>query len=201
MGRTLPAEGVRRMAADVARFGGDATVIGVRVGATLTYLKAIRGADLMEVTGAIARIAFDCKPESIAVDSIGLGAGVVDRLVETNIQGVEPVNAALPARDSERFANRRAEMYWALRERFRSGEIALPPEEEMKEQLASLRYRHTSRGQIQMESKEEMKRRGLHSPDHADMLAMLYDGGAEIGEFFLQPRPIGRAERLRAEMW
>ncbi len=201
MGRTLSAEGVRRMAADVARFGGDATVIGVRVGATLTYLKAIRGADLMEVTGAIARIAFDCKPESIAVDSIGLGAGVVDRLVETNIQGVEPVNAALPARDSERFANRRAEMYWALRERFRSGEIALPPEEEMKEQLASLRYRHTSRGQIQMESKEEMKRRGLHSPDHADMLAMLYDGGAEIGEFFLQPRPIGRAERLRAEMW
>ena len=200
MKRTIPAEGMCRMAADVARFGGDMTVIGVRIGATLTRLRTIHGADLMEVTGEIARMAYECKPENIAVDSIGLGAGVVDRLTEMCIAGVEPVNAALPARNSERFANRRAELYWALRERFRSGEIALPTDEEMREQLANLRYRHTSRGQILMESKEDMKRRGLHSPDRADMLAMLYDAGMEIGDFYLQPRVSSIAEHMRAEL-
>jgi len=76
MERRLPAEGMKRAAADVARFGDDSTVIGVRVGPVVTRLDVTRGADTMEVAGKIARLAYDEHPESIAVDSIGLGAGV-----------------------------------------------------------------------------------------------------------------------------
>lgn len=203
MERTLPAEGYRRAAVDVARLGGDLTVIGLRVGPVVTHLEAVRGADLMEVCGRIVRLAYEERPESIAIDSIGLGAGVVDRLNELQIAGVEAVNVALPANDRERFANRRAELYWGLRERFRRGEIALPRNETLCEQLASLRYGHTSGGKIQIESKEAMRRRGMDSPDHADMLALLFDDAAESllgvnpGSVVVGP---SMAEVLRGEM-
>ena len=202
MGRPLSAAaGTRRAAADVARFGGDWTVIGLRVGDVLVRLDAVRGADLMEVAGRIARLAYDEKPVSIAVDGIGLGAGVVDRLWEMGVECVVSVNVALPAYDPERFANRRAELYWGLRERFRTGEIALPRDELLCEQLTSLRYKHTSRGQIAIESKEEMKRRGQSSPDRADMLALLFEGspGEDVSD---RPRPASPspAQLLREEM-
>jgi phage terminase large subunit len=200
MARTLPAKGCRRAAADIARFGGDSTVIGVRAGPVVTRMDVTRGADTMEVAGRIVQMARAEKPESIAVDSIGLGAGVLDRLNELGVQGVEGVNVALPAGDPERFANRRAELYWGLRERFRAGDIAIPHDEALCEELTAIRYRHTSRGQIEIESKEEMKKRGLHSPDRADMLALLFDGGGET----LPPREAesapSPARMLREEM-
>jgi len=176
MERSLPPVGERRMAVDVARFGADCTVIGCRVGPVLVDMAVIHGADTMEVAGRIAAKAYQFHPQSIAVDSIGVGAGVVDRLVELGIEGVEAVNVALPAWDTERFANRRAELYWSLRELLRCGEIVLPKDEHLRRDLASIHYKHTSQGKIQIESKDEMKRRGLASPDRADMAAMLFDG-------------------------
>jgi len=173
--RTLRPEGPRRLAADVARFGPDSTVIGLRQGPVLLDLWALKGADTMSVAGEIERLAFAHHPESIAVDSIGVGAGVVDRLIEQEIDGIEPVNGSASSRDPERYANRRAELYWGLRERFRQGAIAITDDPIMAEELASIRYRINSRGQIQIESKEEMKKRIARSPDRADMLAMLFD--------------------------
>lgn len=198
------AAGIRRVAADVARFGGDSTVIGLRIGMELKRMDVVQGHELMDVVGRIANFAYEERPESIAVDGIGMGAGVVDRLRELEIQGIECVNSSHTANNPERFANRRAELYYGLRERFRLGEIALPrlPEsEQLKEELASIRYRLTSRGQIRIESKEEMKKRGVHSPDRADMLAMLFDSSLD---WIAGPQPRGQEQspsaRLRAEM-
>jgi hypothetical protein len=193
-------EGVRRAAVDVARFGGDWTVIGLRIGSVVTRLEAAQGCDLMEVAGRVARLAQEERPESIAIDGIGIGAGVADRLQELRIAGVDAVNVSLPARDRERFANRRAELYWGLRERFRTGDITIPPDEALCSQLGRIRYTYTSRGQIQMVSKEAMRRRGHASPDRADMLALLFDG-AEVA-FSLDDRSShpSPAERLREEM-
>src|SRR5262249_2316166 len=168
------------------------------MGPVVTMLEVTQGADTMEVAGRIARLAYDEHPESIAVDSIGLGAGVVDRLHELGIEGLEAANVGRPARDSGRFANRRAEIYWNLRERFRLGEIAIPQDDALCEELAGIRYMHTSRGQIKIESKEVMKRRGQKSPDRADMLAMLFDGDGEVSE--VSVAGISRAESLRREM-
>jgi hypothetical protein len=179
LARKLPAEGVKRAAVDVARFGPDSTVIGVRAGPVLTRLEVIRGLDTMVVTGRISALAYEEHPASIAVDVIGVGSGVVDRLREMRIDGIVAVNVGDPAFDSERFLNRRAELYWGLRERFRRGEIALKPDEALKEELAGIRYSFHSNGKIKMEDKSKMKKRIGRSPDRADMLAMLFDSSCE----------------------
>ena len=177
--RNLPVEGCRRAAVDVARFGSDSTVIGIRVGSVLTSMQVIRGADTNEVTGAVKRLVYDEHPSSIAVDAIGLGAGVVDRLLDDGIEGVFAVNVARAAFDSENFANRRAELYWGLRERFRLGEIQITEDAELMEELASIRYHINAMGKIQIEEKHRMKQRLRRSPDRADMLMMLYDSSLD----------------------
>ena len=78
------------------------------------------------------------------------------------------------AQDKERYANARAEWWWSLRSRFESGDIAIPDDEELVSQLADIRYKINSRGQIQIESKEDMKRRGGSSPDRADALMLAF---------------------------
>ncbi len=177
--RTLDAVGPIHAAVDVARFGRDSTVIGVRQGPVLLEMIELNGFDTMEVTGRLVQACYRWSPDRVAVDSIGIGSGVVDRLIELGIRGVEPVNVALPAHDPERFANRRAEVYWGLRERLRTGDISLQPSETLAEQLSSLCYGVDSRGRIRIESKDSMRRRGIASPDHADMLAMLFDSSGE----------------------
>jgi hypothetical protein len=182
MARSLPATGERKMAVDVARFGSDSTVIGCRVGPVVTRIEAIRGADTMEVAGRVIAMAYEEQPETISVDVIGVGGGVVDRLAEEGIAGVVPVNVGCGAHDRDRFANLRAELYWNLRERLRKGEIALPPDEELLSQLAGIHYTTTSTGKTGLESKDSMRKRGLGSPDKADMLALLFADMAGVEE-------------------
>lgn len=77
-------------------------------------------------------------------------------------------------RDNERFLNARAEWFWGLRERFEAGDISLDKDEDLAAQLANIKYKFTSWGQIQIESKDDMKRRGVHSPDRADALMLAF---------------------------
>jgi hypothetical protein len=152
----------------------------------------------MEVAGLINKLAYEYHPETIAVDCIGLGAGVVDRLRELGTEGVCAVNVSQAAFDPERFANRRAELYWGLRERFHKGTIAIKKDKSLIRELAAIRYKITSQGQIQIERKHEMKRRLRSSPDRADMLALLFDGPVDIAKpIHMPPSP---AELLRREM-
>ena len=68
-------------------------------------------------------------------------------------------------------------MYWHLRELFRSDEIEIPPNENLINQLSSIKYKINPRsGRIEIESKDEMKKRGLSSPDEADSLVIACHG-------------------------
>ena len=107
------------------------------------------------------------------MDEIGVGAGVVDRLRELG-HPVRGVNVARKARQSQTFANLRAEGYWALRERFASGRISIPADSQLVGELAALRYGYDSDGHIKMESKDDMRKRGLPSPDKADALMLAF---------------------------
>jgi hypothetical protein len=89
----------------------------------------------------------------------------------------------------------RVQPYWALRDRFKTRRIRLPYDEKLSAQLANLRYTYTSAGQIQIESKDEMRRRGLPSPDRADALALLFLPLAGQGPFFSQPLSVSGAAR------
>ena len=77
-------------------------------------------------------------------------------------------------KDKDKFANLRAESYKHLSELFENGEISIPDDLELIAQLSSIKYKFNSSGQLQIESKEDMKKRGVKSPDKADALALAF---------------------------
>ncbi len=187
MGRTWsPGEPVR-VGVDVARFGRDRSVLALRRGACLEVLEVLEGADTMRVAGSVVQ-ALRRHPRACAiVDEIGLGAGVLDRLREQGLPAFG-VNVARPPEERERFVNRRAELWWALRERFLDGEIALDPQaKDLAAELTGLRWSIDSRGRIAVEAKEAMRRRGEASPDLADaaMLAFAEPDAAKTPFFYI----------------
>lgn len=163
---------------DIARGGGDETVVYLNRGGCARLAHRAQGHELMRTTGAIVALVRDggCLWPAV-VDSIGLGAGVFDRLREQGISTVGFV-ASERARRPDRFKNRRAELGWDLREALREGMLDLDPaDEELATQLLALRFFEDSSGRIQLESKASMKSRGVGSPDRADALAMTLVGG------------------------
>jgi hypothetical protein len=131
----------------------------------------------MEVAGLVRATAeeWGVCPEAVRVDDSGLGGGVTDRLHELDIP-VEPVNFGAGAVDREHFRNRRAECYWALRS-------ALSPDRDGGPWRVPRRWadvRLDSSGRIQLESKDEVKRKNDgRSPDEADALALSFAPPAE----------------------
>jgi phage terminase large subunit len=106
------------------------------------------------------------------IDEVGVGAGVFDRLNEMGLP-VEGYNGGVTANDCEAFVNLRAESYWYLREMFEQDAIDLDPDdEELAAQLCAIKWEVDSRGRVKVERKEDMRRRGLPSPDRADAVAM-----------------------------
>ena len=100
----------------------------------------------------------------------------MDRLREQGYR-VHGLNAGEAARDSDYFANLRAEGYWNLRQLFFDGNLAIPSDNELVGQLAGLKYTFNSLGRVLIESKEEMRCRGVPSPDKADALMMAFLSG------------------------
>ena len=167
---------------DVARFGTDASVLAVRQGDDIVAIDAHHRWDTMAVAGWVADAARQWRPTSIRVDADGLGAGVYDVLKAQGLPVAE-IHSGIAARDNEQFLNRRAEWYWGLRERMdpslTPAPLALPPSDDLLAQMTSLHYKFTARGQIQIESKDDLRKRGLPSPDAAD--AVVYALAAVSG--------------------
>ena len=160
---------------DVARFGADKTILCMRRGKRVEHIFQLIQVDTMKVVGRIVELVHQHHIRAVFVDAVGVGGGVVDRLRELG-QPVVEVQAGSTAHNSARFANLRAELFWQLRKGFLTGDIAIPDDPELIGQLLAMRYDFTSRGQIQIEGKPEMRRRGLPSPDKADALALAFMG-------------------------
>ena len=161
------------VSADIARMGSDETVIGIRRGSVIRIHKITHQEDTMITTGRVIQALNDSKASEARIDADGLGAGVYDRLIEQKKPAIE-MRSGFAANDSEHYANTRAEWWFGLRSRFETGDIDLDEDEELAYQLSNLKYKINSRGQIVIESKEDMKKRGLHSPDRADMVMMAF---------------------------
>lgn len=176
---------------DIARFGQDSTVIAIRKGLAVLPLVVLKKKDTMEVTGKIIELARQHKPQAIKVDDIGVGGGVTDRLKEQSYP-VVPINVAEAPRDPEKFADLRSELWWMLRERLDPNPktnptpIALPKDDELLGDLCGIKYKITSKGQIRVESKEDMKKRIKRSPDRGDAVVLAF--ASVVPKFF-----IGRA--------
>ena len=158
---------------DVARFGDDKSVLCARRGQRVVAIKSFGRIDTMRVAGETALMARELGAEAIFVDEGGLGAGVVDRLRELNAP-VQGIQFGRKAPHPTRFVNLRSEIFWELRRLINDHLIALPDDEELAAQLLSLRYDVSSSGQVVMESKRELRKKKLPSPDRADALALAF---------------------------
>ncbi len=161
---------------DIAREGDDQSVFTVRQGPKIIYTDAWAKTDLMETTGLILQKMerFGLDPKNVNLDSVGVGAGVYDRLREQKIY-VNGIIAGGEPMDKEHYVNSRAEMYDNLRKRFEEGTISLPDDQDLIAQLSSIRFKIASDKKLQIISKEEMKRiYHLKSPDRADSLALAF---------------------------
>ena len=161
------------LAVDVARFGSDRSVILRRRGDCIEDIRVLRQMDTMQLAGWVSAAIRECNPAQVYVDEIGVGAGVVDRLRELG-HPVRGVNVAHKARQDGLFVNLRAEGYWTLRQRFTSGSISIPADNQLVGELSALRYGYDSQGRIKMESKDDMRKRNLPSPDKADALMLAF---------------------------
>jgi hypothetical protein len=157
---------------DVARFGDDQSVVSFRRGRdarTIEWSK-YRGLDTMELASRVAEHVRINQADAVFVDGGGVGGGVVDRLRQLHVQVIE-VNFGSKAQDA-RYNNKRAEMWGNMKEWLTTG--AIPIERELTDDLIGLEYSFTPTNKVQLERKEDMKRRGLASPDLADALALTF---------------------------
>lgn len=171
---------------DVARFGDDSTAIAKRKGNhQLEPIREWWGKDTMQTAGLI-KAEWDStkegqRPKAINVDVIGIGAGVVDRLKELGLPvvGVNVAEAESVRDNDELSFNRlRDELWWKGREWLEARDCKLADDDETIGELTTPTYSYLSNGRIQVERKDDLKKRGVKSPNRADAwLLTFYDGG------------------------
>lgn len=175
--------GNRVIGADIAREGEDDTVLATRVQNAVTDISRYTKADTMETSNRILAILGDDPDQSVAVvDVIGVGGGVVDRLRELD-QQVVGFNGAKSAADLTDesgelgFINLRAAAWWNLREMLdpsKGSTLMLPPSETLVTDLTAPRWKVRAGGKIQIESKDEIRKRLGRSPDEGDAVVMSF---------------------------
>jgi hypothetical protein len=163
----------RIIGCDIARFGDDATVILVRQGNRLLETAVYRQKSTTEVAGLVAHAITSYEPSAVFVDQVGIGSGVVDQLQALGHR-VIGVNAGESASEPTRFRNLRAEMWSKLRDWLRESGCLDPQDIELAAQLMGLEYGYDISERLQLEKKEDLKSRGLASPDIADALALTF---------------------------
>ena len=163
---------------DVAISDRDRTAIIRRKGRCAYNLERVSHLNTMEIAGRVKRIITEEKPDKVYIDCIGIGAGVVDRLNEMGYDCVEGINVARSANDKERYKNQRAELWGDMRDwLYQDMPVQIPDEDELHGELCSLGFKENSSGQVQIESKDDLRARGLPSPDGADALCLTFAGG------------------------
>ena len=156
---------------DPARFGADATVIAVRQGRDIVKIIRHRGDDTMTVVGHVIEAIEEYKPTLVVIDEGGLGAGIVDRLKEQRYK-IKGINFGNKSKNPIMYGNMRAQMWGDMREWLKTASI--PNDRFLKTDLISPMMKPDSRGTIFLESKKDMKSRGLASPDAADAIAVTF---------------------------
>lgn len=179
---------------DVARFGDDETVIYRNSQGKLKLVANRHGQNLMATVGDIVaqyKKAIKEFPEYngwiyVNIDDTGLGGGVTDRLREVKREqklhrlSVVPINAAekietdtKEGKDAaEHYNNLTTHMWAVLRELLENKQIEIEDDADTFAQLSIRKYFMASNGKLELESKKEMKKRGVSSPDRADAAAL-----------------------------
>lgn len=178
---------------DVARFGDDTSVLLQRTPYSVDWARDFKNMDTMQLVGRVKseydKLLPSQQPSEILVDVIGVGAGVVDRLREMGMP-VRGINVAESAAMKESYLNLRAELWFTAKEWLEQKSCKLNPDlEDLSRELVIPRYNFTSSGRIQVEAKQEMKKRGYKSPNYADAFVLTFAGSAATAR-------LGRKQRM-----
>ena len=170
---------------DVARFGSDSSALCKRQGnIVIETPRRWKNLDLMQLTGAVVAeyesLEEKDRPAEILVDSIGLGAGVVDRLIELGLPA-RGINVSESPSFGTKYRNLRAELWAKAKAWLERRDCFLPDDSQLVSELATVRYKFASNGKLQIESKEDLKKRGLKSPDVADSFVLTFASEATVG--------------------
>ena len=176
---------------DVARFGDDRTALAKRqANKLLEPVKSWNSTDLMATAGKIKAeydaTPYDARPREILIDIIGLGAGVYDRCKELGLP-VRGVNVGEAAASRENCARLRDELWFKGREWFQDKACSMPKDDALIAELTAPTYAFTSTGKMVVESKADMKKRGLRSPDLADAFLLTFACGERRKERYRRP--------------
>lgn len=183
---------------DVARFGEDRTVLLLRQGrdARSFPLQKFNGLDTMQVAAQVVETINVWNPKKVFVDVGGPGAGVVDRIRQLGYK-VFGVDFGSRPDDTRRYVNKRTEMWGKMREwLLEGGGIARDPELEID--LLGPNYAFSDKQQLKLERKEDMKKRGLSSPDIGDALALTF--AASVARDDIQLARTGHGGRMSRDI-
>lgn len=179
----VPAMGPIRAGLDVARFGDDKCVLTIRRGRVVVRQTVWGKTDLMSTAGRVKQELQSYQQrglhlEQIAVDTIGVGAGVADALrAWFGEDTVADVNVSNRMSDGQNY-NLRAWMWAQMRDWLATA--AIPNDTDLRADLTGLRYSYRG-GELLLEAKDDAKKRGMRSPDRGDSLALTFavPGGAK----------------------
>ena len=183
---------------DPARGGADSTVIVVRQGRDVKAIKRYQGEDTMAIVGRVIEAIEEYKPVLAVIDEGGLGYGILDRLHEQRYKVVKGVNFGWRPKQPM-YLNKRAELWGAMKDWLKSASI--PDDRRFKSDLTGVMVKPTSSGVIQLESKKDMKARGLASPDAADALAVTFAFPVAHREYVEKPRRMVAQAGYLAGSW
>ena len=159
---------------DLARQGDDKSIILSRQSMkVLPDIKSFNGQNTMEMAGWVSRHIADEEPTCVGLDVIGMGYGVMDRLREIGHR-IFGINVSESTSKKDKFERLRDELWWKCRKAFEDGVISIPDDEELIFELSNIKYKVESNGKIKIESKREMRRRGVSSPNKADALVLSF---------------------------
>lgn len=157
----------------------DKTAIIRRKGRLAYNLQTFRNRNTMEIAGTVASIIRQENPAKVYIDCIGIGAGIVDRLQEMGCHQVEGINVGRTANEKDKFANLRAELWWTMRDWLMQNDlpVQIPDSDDLHGALVSLGYKYRSNEQLLIEGKDDLRKRGMPSPDEADALSLTFFAG------------------------
>jgi len=192
-----PVGGPVIMGVDVARFGNDSSAICLRQGNSVLGdgVKTRKNLNTMQVVGWVRSELEELKRrklevESINIDVISLGAGVVDRLLEEGVD-VRGINVSEAPSIAGQHLNLRSELWEKARLWFEGLDVVIPNDGALIEELCGVRYSYSSTGKQKVESKDEMRRRLGGSPDRADALILTFSNYASRSKIPWS-KPMGR---------
>lgn len=157
--------------------GGDSSIIATRRGPRVYPLKRLKTADAQLLESWIGTDIDAESPDVVRIDTVGIGWAVEANVRDKKGACVEAADARREASEPQRFFNKRAEMYWRLREAFERGAIALPDDADLKDALGATKCEYVLlKGQsvVKIIDKKKIKQELGHSPDEADALALTY---------------------------